>query len=300
VTDPAVSTIIPAYRAARTIRRAVDSVLAQTRPPDEILVVDDGSPDDLAAVLRSYGDRVRLVRKPNGGAASARNLGIEQARGELIAFLDADDYWEPCKLERQLEVLRKHPQVGLIASRYFLQEPGEPGRCLAWTAAAGLLDRVVTASGEDVYLLATTVWTSTVVVRRTALGGRRFEEGLATAEDRDLWIRLIGVGPVYVVSEPLATQVLEAGSLSRSDVDRDCPNMLRVVRRYRGLLGRRGVRRWEAQVYREWASVNLGAGRPKAALGPAWRRVLRQPTSLQGWWVLFKSATWACAGRCTK
>ncbi len=119
VSDPVVSVVIPACRAAHTISRPVDSLLAQTRLPDEILVIDDGSPDDLEAALSVYGDRVMLVRKSNGGAASARNLGIERSRGELIAFLGADDYWEPWKLKRQLEILRTHPEVTLVAGRYY-------------------------------------------------------------------------------------------------------------------------------------------------------------------------------------
>jgi glycosyltransferase involved in cell wall biosynthesis len=299
VTDPVVSTIIPAYRAARTIQRAVDSVLTQSRPSNEIIVVDDGSPEDLAASLRGYGDRLRLIRKPNGGAASARNLGIGQSRGELLAFLDADDYWEPGKLEQQLAILRRYPHLTLIASRYFLQDPGQPRTPPQPAATDRLLDRVITGAGVEVFALATTIWTSTVVVRRSALGYRPFEEGLTTAEDRDLWIRVVGAGPVYIGSEPLATQVLEAGSLSRSNLDHDCTNMLCVVRRYRDLLGRRGVRQWEAAVYQEWAAGHLGQGRPAAALGPAWRRVLRQPLSLRGWWVFFKSATWAWSNRWT-
>src|SRR5437868_7863345 len=104
VSGLSVSVVIPAYKAARTINRAVESVLGQTRRPAEVLVVDDGSPDgaDLAAALGRYGDRVALFRKPNGGAASARNHGIDRAGGSVIGFLDADDYWEPDKLERQL------------------------------------------------------------------------------------------------------------------------------------------------------------------------------------------------------
>src|SRR5690242_15829202 len=116
--DLTVSVIIPAYRCATTIRRAVDSLLAQTQPPRQILVVDDSSPDDLAAALESYGPAVTHLRKPNGGAASARNYGIERATGGLVALLDADDYWEPTKLERQVEVLRRHPEVGVVASLY--------------------------------------------------------------------------------------------------------------------------------------------------------------------------------------
>ena len=102
-----VSVIIPYYRASRTIARAVESALGQTVRPHEILIVDDGCPEDAARATKQFGSSVKLIRKSNGGVASARNLGIEHAQGEWIAFLDADDYWEPSKLERQLAVLRR-------------------------------------------------------------------------------------------------------------------------------------------------------------------------------------------------
>ncbi|MBV1799994.1 glycosyltransferase [Siccirubricoccus sp. G192] len=108
-----VSVIIPAYNAARSLPRTIDSVLAQTVPPAEIIVVDDGSADETAAVAEAYGDRVRVIRKPNGGPASARNLGAREATGEWLALLDADDQWLPEKLERQLPYTRP-PEVGLV------------------------------------------------------------------------------------------------------------------------------------------------------------------------------------------
>jgi glycosyltransferase involved in cell wall biosynthesis len=288
-----VSTIIPAYRAARTIGRAVESLLAQTRPPDEIVIVDDGSPDDLAAAVRPYGEQVRLIRKANGGAASARNLGIESARGDLIAFLDADDYWEPTKLERQLEILTKHPEVGLVSGRFYCEPPGQ-ARTLPPPEEPRFYDRVLRTSGERAFAVATKVWTSTVLVRREVLADRRFDQGLGTAEDIDLWVRIVASGPVYLAGEPLATAVLEAGSLSRSDIDGDCRNMLRVIHRNAALLGRRGLRRWEARVYRDWAADYLANSMPRQALPRAWSRLWRQPASPQGWWILFKSAASAC------
>jgi glycosyltransferase involved in cell wall biosynthesis len=289
-----VSTIIPAYKAARTIGRAVDSVLAQTRPSAEILVVDDGSPDDLSYALRPYGDRVTLIRKPNGGAASARNRGIDEAKGDLIAFLDADDSWEPMKLERHLEIFERYPQVGLTASRFFTREPDGP-QVPPSPNGERVYDQVLQAHGEDAFSLATMVWTGTVVVKRLALGEHRFVSGLEPAEDRDLWVRLISENAVYFLSDPLATAVLEPDSLSRGDQDVAYNNMLRVVHRNRELLGRRGLRNWERNVYRQWAGVQLGKSLPRKALKPAWKRVRLEPLSPEAWWVLVKSAAWACS-----
>ena len=121
------SVVIPAYRSAATICRAVDSVLAQTHAAAEIIVVDDGSPDEQAAVVeQTYGPRVTLLRTPNGGAASARNAGIDRATGDYIAFLDADDYWEADKLALQLALFDRHPELGLVAGAILEETPGEP------------------------------------------------------------------------------------------------------------------------------------------------------------------------------
>lgn len=296
---PRISVIIPAYNASRTIGRAVRSVLAQTLPVHETLVVDDGSRDDLESALRPFGTSVTLLRKPNGGAASARNLGIDHATGDLIAFLDADDYWEPTKLERQWEVLQRHPEVGLVSCDYYNQEPGSPERSTRpWRAEQRAYhDRVVTLSGPDVLSFTLLLTTPALLVRRSVLGHRRFDTTLSTAEDRDLWIRLVASTPVFILSEPLVTIVLEPGSLSRSNADDDYPNMIQVVHRHQHLLGTRQLREWEALLYRQWAACNLGQGRPRAALMPAWNRVRKQPLSPEGWWILLKCAIRSLAPR---
>src|SRR3989304_1822653 len=126
-----VSVIIPAFKAAGTIRRAVASVLEQTKPPLELLVVDDGSPDWEQAeaelrTLKALKTRSITLRKPNGGVASARNLGIDHAVGDWIAFLDADDYWEPVKLERQLRTAEASPDVAVLGSLWWVAYPGRP------------------------------------------------------------------------------------------------------------------------------------------------------------------------------
>jgi glycosyltransferase involved in cell wall biosynthesis len=289
--QPSVSVIIPAYRATEMISGAVDSVLGQTFPPDEVLVVDDGSPDDLAGALRAYGDRVILLRKPHGGAASARNVGLESARGQFIAFLDADDFWEPEKLERQVEIFHRHAEVGLVAGRFFEQPPGGPRIEVEDGVEPANCDRVLQAQGAEAFALAIQTWTGMVMLRRKILGSHRFVPGLEPAEDRDLWVRLISVNPVYFLSEPLATAVLKAGSLSRSNLDVDCANMLKVARRHEALLGKKGLKLWEAHIYKRWAGNHLVQGRPRAAIPHAWQRLRLQPFSPEAWWILLKSIT---------
>ena len=285
MSEPLVSVIIPAYRCAATIGQTLDSLLAQTRPVDEILVVDDGSPEDLTAALAPYADRITLIRKPNGGAASARNLGIDRASGRFVAFLDADDYWEPTKLERQLAVFAAHPEVGLVAGNYFTQAPGTP-RVVYPTGPASSFDRVLTVPNHEVLDVTARIWTTTVIVRRDVLGDHRFESSLEPAEDRDLWVRLVRERPVYLLGEPLATAVLVPGSLSRSGADRDYPNMLRVVRRYADLIGPAKLRQWEGTVYEAWAWGRLHDGRPREALELIGQRLRRQPFSLNCWRIL--------------
>lgn len=257
-----VSVVIPAYRAAGTIGRAIDSIVAQTHPAHEVLVVDDGSPDDLPTAVAPYWDRATLLRKPNGGAASARNLGIEHASGDLIAFLDADDYWEPQKLEKHVELYERYPQLGLTCGRYFNQPPG--GERQEQPLVPGIAyDQLLKPDGPDAFELGTRVWTGTVVVRRSILADMRFVSGLEPAEDRHLWVRLVSAAPMIFLSEPLATAVLEEGSLSRSSVDRDCANMLRVVQSYRELLGWTASRRWQSHTLYRWAACD---GVPLTAL----------------------------------
>jgi glycosyltransferase involved in cell wall biosynthesis len=115
-TKPRVSTIIPTYNCDRYIKQAVDSVLAQKEIDCEIIIIDDGSSDRTEEIMAEYDDRVIYMRQANQGVAAARNKGIELARGEFIAFLDADDYFLPNKLALQVAVFDDRPSLGIVHS----------------------------------------------------------------------------------------------------------------------------------------------------------------------------------------
>jgi glycosyltransferase involved in cell wall biosynthesis len=120
--QPLVSVIIPTFQSARYIVEAVESVLGQTYAPIEIIVVDDGSTDDTRERLRPYFDRLRYVYLENSGPSKARNHGVRLARGELIAFLDADDRWLSNKLETQIRCLMNEPTAALVHSTSLVGE----------------------------------------------------------------------------------------------------------------------------------------------------------------------------------
>src|ERR1700733_7480819 len=113
--QPLITTVIPCFNAAATLLRAIDSVRGQSYPNIEIIAVDDGSRDGTLALLREQEALgVRVIAQANGGAAAARNAGIAAARGELLAFLDADDEWRPDNLARQVKILAAHPAMVLV------------------------------------------------------------------------------------------------------------------------------------------------------------------------------------------
>jgi glycosyltransferase involved in cell wall biosynthesis len=123
--NPLISCIIPVFNGERYLGEALDSILAQTYRPIEIIVIDDGSTDGTAELVARYGDRIRYVRQHNEGAPTARNAGLSVARGAFIAFLDSDDLWHPDKLERQMSRFEARPELDLCVThlqRFWISE----------------------------------------------------------------------------------------------------------------------------------------------------------------------------------
>lgn len=132
MTTPAITALIDTYNHERFIEQAIESALRQDFPASEmeILIVDDGSTDRTPELVRKFGPRVRLIRKTNGGQASAFNAGIPEARGEIIAFLDGDDWWAPNKISRIAEAFEKNPQIGMVGHG-FVQTSAESDKVIS-------------------------------------------------------------------------------------------------------------------------------------------------------------------------
>ena len=197
-----ISVVIPAYKAAQYLPRCLDSVSAQTLKPSEIIVVDDGSPDDSAKVARSLGARV--VSRPNGGLSAARNTGIQNASGDWVALLDADDLWAPQKLESQAALIRSNTVLVYTGISIF----DDHGTRKISPAAAP-------SSTKRILRYANPITPSSVIARRDALmrdGG--FREDIRACEDWEMWVRLQRVGSFEAVPEPLTLYYVTPTSLS--------------------------------------------------------------------------------------
>lgn len=148
---PKVSVVIPVFNGELFLREAIESVLTQSVKDFEIIVVDDGSSDGTKAIVESFDDKVRYYYQENAGANRAYNNGISLATGEFVAFLDHDDRWYANKLEAQLGILLKHPEVGLTYSEVdCIDEKGSPIRKKTWAQRRGVRNDIV---GDAVLLL---------------------------------------------------------------------------------------------------------------------------------------------------
>jgi glycosyltransferase involved in cell wall biosynthesis len=290
--DPLVSVIIPAYNRARFVGEAVESALAQTFADREILVVDDGSTDGTREALARYGDRIRCVAKPNGGPASARNRGADEARGSLLAFLDSDDLWHPQKLALQVDYLRAHRDIAMVFTD------------VEWQQRDGGVRRshFRRYRPHDGFVLRETIAhpcivSQSVMIRRDAFQAVRFDEALLTGEGLDFIIRLALHFPIGLIDRTLVTIRKHDANLDL-EWDRACARDVDVkyqaffvdfericgkcpqLRNGQGALVRRAL----AEVYLDWATDLLAAGRTREArarLRDSWRQAPRPDAVLR-------------------
>jgi glycosyl transferase family 2 len=207
-----IGVVIPAYNCAAELRRALDSLMAQTYRNFTFVVVDDSSTDDLAGVVAPYAAFGMCVRQPHAGSAAARNRALRLLQTPYIAFLDADDEWLPAKLERQFAFMQAHAEFALTCTDFAQSgmgasfpshfsgiEPPQSGR---------VFQRLV----RDCF-----VSTPTVMVRREALDAvGTFHEPLMVSQDYNLWLRVAALFPIGVLPEVLAVRHLRPESVSIS------------------------------------------------------------------------------------
>jgi glycosyltransferase involved in cell wall biosynthesis len=230
---PLVSVVMPAFNAARFIQRAIDSVLQQTYANIELIIIDDGSSDDTVPLLaRLSAPNVTAISQENAGAGHARNRGIEASRGTFIAYLDADDYWLPRKIERQIAVMLGQPEVGFCSTATRVESPtGEflnlwPCPAAGISALHSLFENTAAIAGS-----ASGVLVRSSLQRKVGL----FDESLRGNEDTDMWLRLAAAGRYACIPEALAVIVRQTNSRS-GNFGAMRESSLRVLRKNRPLL----------------------------------------------------------------
>ncbi len=232
-TKPLVSVIIPAYNAEAFIGKAVDSVLAQSYAHFELLIINDGSTDNTAAIINDYQDtRIHLITQVNGGLSNARNTGIQTAQGNYLAFLDADDYWAPTKLAKQVALLQQNPALGFCSSQSRIETPeGEflndwPCPDITGTTLQTIFiqNAAITGSGSGV-----------MVTQALQKQAGLFDESLNSLEDIDMWMRYAALAEYCCIPETLTIITKRPDSMSRH-LETMRISAIRVLRKNRPLL----------------------------------------------------------------
>jgi glycosyltransferase involved in cell wall biosynthesis len=274
---PETSVIIPTWNRRDMVARAIDSVLAQTRPVEEVIVVDDGSTDGTGEFLaQRYGERITLLAQANAGVSAARNRGLAAARGRYLALLDSDDVWLPEKTERQVAFLDAHPEIGMVLCDVFRvgvdgalidvferrRQIPEDGQALQWVLRDPALAPLSALMRREVY---------------EDVGG--FDPTLRTAEDLDFHLRVAARWGIGVVAEPLARALRGHDGLSAlaSTEDDYIAVMERAAEAARGMvpedarrqaLATAYVKNAESCVWRQRYGEAWALARKARALGP--------------------------------
>jgi GT2 family glycosyltransferase len=280
---PTFSIAIAAYEAAATIGAALDSALEQTLPAHEVIVVDDGSKDDLDAALEPFAGKVTVLRQENRGAGPARNAAVAVASGEFVTILDADDRYHPRRLEALAELATERPDLDLLSTDARLLVEGRP----VGTFAAQTPFAVADQRGAIFESCFVGGWPAVRRASFDAVGG--FDESLRIAQDWDCWLRVILAGAkAGFVDEPLYDYFLHGGSLASSRLASlwervtmlenaaanpdlrpgDGPALTRALRRHRDQAGRATI---EAAVHGDAPRAELTRLARRRGLGPRMR-----------------------------
>lgn len=274
MSQPLVSVIIPSYNYGQFVGQAVDSALKQTYSPIEIIVVDDGSEDDTRERLSQYGDRIRYVYQQNQGLSAARNTGMRIARGEYLAFLDSDDAFHPRKVELQIHYIQHHPDVELLATEMFSDEP------IRWIDFMPAEPSVTFISLEAIAIKPRFAPSSVILHKRCIETAGAFDTSLRSVEDREMWIRIATMYKMARIDMPLTWYRYTPGSMS-SNPERMEYFELQVLNRafqFPQLRNNKRARRLAfSHCYRSSAYTFYSAGRYREALGRLCKSIRHWP-----------------------
>ena len=295
--EPRFSVIIPVYNSAATLARAVESVLAQSWPPYEIIVVDDGSTDNSLEIARGFGASVRVLTQANAGVSAARNRGARTATGDWLAFLDADDWYYPERLRWHGRWITRDSGLDFLTGDYDYRgkDDGLIGTSMAAHAAgramlekaAGAREVVMDAGEFEGFVADHFGDTHTLSVpRETFLNLGGYPTGFRVCEDVHLLTRLCAVSNrVGVVCRPLGVYLIHDASATRTDPLQaqryNVQTLLDLKRRASGFPGpvRRGVLTRLRNGRLNLAYALVGAGRRREALGEVLPSLMETP----GW-----------------
>ncbi len=290
---PAVSVVIPTYEQDPDfLRKAVESALAQSFEDLEVIVVDDGSSTPAAEVLGEIGDhpKVTVIRQENAGAPAARNHGVREAKGELIALLDSDDLWETNKVAKHVEAHAAHPEWVLTFSQSAFLLDGKVNKIKPRRAPSGMIFVPLVRKS---YITTCSV---VVVKREVYLGAGGLKESLRICDDYELFFRLAREHPFGFIPEPLTFYRAHTGNITRN-VRRIHEEKVEIFGGLVELAGKTGDRPLDRAARRKLAYHLVRLAREKARAGevePA-REDLRRavkicPTSVKAWRALGKLA----------
>lgn len=228
---PKVTVVIPAYNAMTYLPETLDSILNQTFTDFEVLIVNDGSTDQIAAWAAEISDtRVKVISQENQGLPGARNTGITHAKGEFVAFLDADDLWESTKLKKQVDCLDSKPEVGLVYTWTLLVD--QQGKSTGTVTASHVEGNV-----WEKLLLGDVVGSgSSAMIRRNCFETvGLFDTELSSIEDCDMWVRIAAHYPLAVIKEVLVYYRQHPSNMSR-DYDRMMQNSrLKIEKKFKNV-----------------------------------------------------------------
>ncbi|AFY58046.1 glycosyl transferase [Rivularia sp. PCC 7116] len=253
---PCCSIIIPAYNAIKYLPATLESALRQSFTDFEVLIIDDGSYDNIVEWASEIKDpRVRFLSQQNKGVSAARNLGIKKAKGEYIAFLDADDLWEPTKLEKQLQLFKNNLSLGLVHTAMLIidEQSKSLGRIFTSNVEGNALEKLLEQN---------TIVTSSVIVRHSCLQAvGNFDENLTSSEDWELWVRIASRYSIAQIKEPLVYYRQHANNTTKNwqMLEQDLSSIEQVFQSVPGELSDIKKRTYAyANIYLAWKALETG------------------------------------------